>query len=142
MSQEVIARAGEIIAANIASEMPNCVISLIDLDGHPVSSVISPAKAEGIKWITFCTGLGNNKATRIGKCDRACVCFGTAEYNIPLVGTVEIITDPDVKRENWYTGLEQHFSGPDDPNYCVLKFTAKRYNLMVDWREIAGELQD
>lgn len=40
----------------------------------------------------------------------------------------------------WYEGLKNHFSGPDDPNYCVLRFHTERYNLLVDWKEAQGEL--
>ena len=40
----------------------------------------------------------------------------------------------------WYEGLKNHFSGPDDPNYCVLRFKTERYNLMIDWKEVKGSL--
>jgi general stress protein 26 len=144
MNQEVIARAEEIVAKNTVQGMAyqgqNCILALIDLEGYPTASVISPSKADGIKWITFCIERTSNKAKRIEKCNRACVCFGTVDYNISLVGEAEIITDANVKKEMWYDGLGNHFSGADDPNYCVLKFTTKRYNLLVDWKEAAGEL--
>jgi len=61
------------------------------------------------------------------------VCFASEGYSISLAGTMEIVTDPDTKRAAWYQGLEHHFSGPDDPDYCVLRFTSGRYNLLVDW---------
>jgi len=59
------------------------------------------------------------------------VCFGTEEYSINLVGEIEITTLPNVKQEMWYDGLAFHFTGPDDPNYCVLKFTTKRYKIFI-----------
>jgi general stress protein 26 len=41
-----------------------------------------------------------------------------------------------MKKETWYEGLEEHFpNGVADPNFCVLKFTTKRYNLWVDAQE-------
>jgi general stress protein 26 len=144
MNEEVIARAGEIIAKNTVNGIDyqgqHCVLSLIDLEGYPTSSVITAAKSDGIKRLTFCTGLGGGKAKRIAACSRASVCFSSAEYNISLVGEIEIATDAETKNDMWYTGLESHFSGPDDPNLCVLKFTTKRYNLLVDWKEAAGRL--
>ena len=59
---------------------------------------------------------------------------GGAYYNITLVGDIEVMTDTQIKNETWYGGLEEHFpnGGKNDPNYCVLKFTTKRYNLWVD----------
>lgn len=144
MNNDVIKRAGEIIAKNCtngqAYNNQNCVLSLIDLEGYPTASVITPSKSDGIKWITFCTGVIGDKADRLAKCKRASVCFGTGEYSISLVGEIEVIADPKVKEEMWYAGLENHFTkGASDPNYCVLKFTTKRYNLLVDWKTAAGK---
>jgi len=139
MSKEIIARAGEIIAQNTGAT-GHCVLALLDETCGPTASTISPAKAQGIEWITFCTGLAGNSAKRAQACPRACVCFSTGEYNISLVGTIEVLTDAATKQEAWYEGLEQHFSGPDDPNFCVLRFTTAKYNLLVDWQEARGTL--
>ena len=127
-------------AAKIIKDERDCVLTLIDKDGHPSSSVITVSKSDGIKWLTFCTGLGCNKTQRIENCSRAAVCFGPHEFSVSLSGDIEIITDPEVKKEMWYDGLEGHFTGADDPNYCVLKFTTKRYSLFIDWVEERGEI--
>jgi len=144
MSNEIIEKAGDIIRQSSAQgtyKGQYCTLALIDQEGYPTASTITASKSEGIHWITFCTGLSSNKAERIKKCNRAAVCFNAGgECNITLVGTIEIITEPDVKREMWYSGLENHFSGADDPNYCVLRFRTNRYNLMVDWKEVEGTL--
>ncbi len=139
MNQEIIARAGEIVEKN-TGEDSYCVLALIDLDGYPTASTITASKAEGIKWLTFCTGLGSIRIDRINKCNRGSVCFNADDYNVTLVGTIEIITDLDVKKEMWYEGLINHFNGPEDPNYCVLRFNTQRYNLLVDWTEARGVL--
>lgn len=147
MSKAIIAKSGEIIRQNTAyasspgSAEPYCVLALIDEDGYPTASTITASKAEGINWLTFCTGLTSNKAKRIASCNRASVCFNSGgKYNISLVGAIEIVTDPAVKREMWYSGLENHFSGPEDAGYCVLRFQTRRYNLWVDWQEAEGKL--
>ena len=140
MSNEIIKKAGDIILQN-SGEESYCSLALIDEDGYPTASTVSVSKSEGIEWLTFCTGLESNKAKRIAKCNRACVCFNKdGAYNITLVGTIEIITDPAIKKEMWYDGMGQHFSGYDDPGYCVLRFMTKRYNLFVDWQEAVGTL--
>lgn len=139
MNEEIILRAGEIVAQN-TGEGTYCVLALIDSEDYPTVSTITASKADGINWLTFCTGLGSDKSNRIKKCNRASVCFNSGEYNITLVGTIEIITDQDVKKEMWYGGLANHFSGPQDPNYCVLRFKTERYSLLVDWKEAQGKL--
>ena len=139
MSQEIIKKAGEIIGRS-TGETTYCSLGLIDLDGYPTVSTISASKTGGIDWVTFCTGLGGPKAERAAKCNKASVCFNAPDYNITLVGTIEVVTDPEVKKEMWYGGLANHFSGYDDPNYCVLRFKTERYNLLVDWQEVRGTL--
>ena len=139
MHEEIIARASEIVEKN-TGEDSYCVLALIDLDGYPTASTITASKANGIKCLTFCSGLGSVRTDRINQCNRASVCFNTEDYNITLVGTIEIITDLDVKKEMWYKGLTNHFNGPEDPNYCVLRFNTQRYNLLVDWKEARGAL--
>ena len=141
MNEEIIARAGEIVAGKAGrADEAYCALALIDSEGYPTASTISVSKADGIQWITFCTGLGSNKTKRIEQCNRASVCFDAKDYNITLVGTIEVLTDPEVKKEMWYDGLENNFSSPEDPNYCVLRFTTNRYNLLVDWKEAFGTL--
>lgn len=146
MSQELIEKAGEIIRQNTTPFMkddpgPFCVLATIDENGYPKASTITPAKSEGIRWIAFCTGLGSGKSKRIEKCNRAGVCFNTGgAFNISLMGTVEILTDAKTKHEYWYDGLENHFSGPDDPGFCVLMFRTDRYSLMIDWKDAEGAL--
>ncbi len=139
MNEEVIAKAGQIVERNTGEES-YCVLALTDLDGSPTASTISASKADGINWITFCTGLGGTKTNRINKSNQASVCFNAPDYNITLVGTIEVLTDPEVKKEMWYGGLANHFSGPEDPNYCVLRFKTQRYNLLVDWIEERGNI--
>ncbi|MBE5974411.1 MAG: general stress protein [Paenibacillaceae bacterium] len=139
MNEEIIARAGEIIATNTAGEEKGyCALTLMDTDNFPTTSTISVSKADGINWLTFCTGLGSNRTKRIDLSNKASICFNSIDHNITLVGTIEVITDPEIKREMWYRGLENHFSGWEDPNYCVLRFTTSRYNLLIDWKEAKG----
>ena len=141
MREKVISRAGEIIAGKTGGGNEGyCVLVLMDNESFPTPSTISVSKADGIRWLTFCTGLGSNKAKRIAACSRASVCFATEDYNISLIGTIEVLTDPAIKKEMWYEGLGNHFTGPEDPDYCVLRFTTRRYNLLVDWDEAVGEV--
>jgi len=146
MNQNVIAKAAEIIKENSINggdfKGQICVLSLIDEDGFPTAAVITPSKSDGINWVTLCTMLDGNMAKRSANCNRASVCFSSAEhaYCINLVGEIEVITSSDIKRDMWYDGLSFHFTGADDPNYCVLKFTTKRVKLFVDGEELEGRV--
>ena len=144
MNQDIIKRAGEIINAKtgyIGGGMEGyATLALIDENGYPTASTLTIAKADGIKWLTFNTSLDRDSAKRINKCNRASVCINSCEYNITLVGTIEVLTDPDTKRDMWFPVMESHWSGPDDPEYCVLRFTTERYSLFVDYQEAKGTL--
>ncbi|MCL2404031.1 MAG: general stress protein [Defluviitaleaceae bacterium] len=143
MNHEVIAKAGKVVEMNAVKDGKYTggisVLSLIDLEGFPTASILSPSKCDGINWMTFCTNINANGAKRVAKCNRASVCFATVEYCINLVGEMEIITSPEVKAEMWYDGLSHHFTDADDPNYCVFKFTTKRYKIL--FTEVGEEVE-
>ena len=144
MSQEVITRATEIIHSKTAEVNMGAgvTLSLLDHEGYPTTSTVSISKADGIRKILFGAGLSSNKSKRAKKCSRASVCIfdddyeNGSYYNITLVGDIEIVTDPETKKEVWFEGYEEHFAdGVNDPDFCVLRFITKRYNLWVDLGE-------
>lgn len=138
VQEQLIQKASEIIQSN-CNENGYCALTLMDTDGRPTTTTITPAKAEGIRWIAFCTGYGT-RTERIQLCKDACVCFNSPKYHISLKGSMEIITDADVKKEMWYEGMGNHFEGPEDPGYVVLKFVADSYNLFIDWESAKGNI--
>jgi len=145
MSQNIIKKAEEIIHSKTAAVNMGVgvTLSLMDHEGYPTTSSLSISKADGIRHLYFGVGLSSNKANRAMACSRASVCIfdddfeNNAYYNITLVGDVEVITDLAIKKEMWYEGLEEHFSngGVEDPEFCVLHFATKRYNLWIDFLE-------
>jgi len=145
MEQEkIIAKAGEIINAKtdyIGGGMEGyATLALIDENGYPTASTLTIAKADGIKWLTFNTSLSRDSVKRIKKCNRASVCVNSSEFNITLVGTIEILTDLKTRKDNWFSVMEHQWSGVDDPEYCVLRFNTERYSLFVGYEELKGNL--
>jgi len=147
MDQDIIARAGEVIdskANYVGGGMEGyAVLALIDENGYPTASTLTIAKADGINWLTFCTSPDSNKAMRIAACNRASVCIASSEYNISLVGTIEIVSDATVKKDSWFAPMSHMWTGPDDPTFCVLRFHTERYNLFFadDESEAVGTLK-
>jgi len=140
---KAIEKASEIIKERTASGTYNnqfCVLAQEDLDGRITAAVITASNADGIKQINFCSGIESNWAKRAKRDSRAAVCFDSDVYSITLRGKLEILTDAATKNENWYSGLDNHFSGADDPNYCVLQFTTEVFKLFIDWEETEGSL--
>ena len=110
MDQEIIAKTGEIINGKtgyIGDGMEGyAALALIDEKGYPTASTLTIAKADGINWLTFNTSLNRDSVKRINKCNRASVCINSSDYNITLVGTVEVLTDMDTKKEMWFAPME------------------------------------
>ena len=144
MSQDVLAKMNAIVEKNTVKngvfKGEICVISLIDENGFPTMCTVTPSKCDGINRITFGTLLDGNRAKRSLANKNASVCFNSNAYCVNLVGEMEVITSPDVKHDMWYDGLSGFFTGIDDPNYCVLKFTTKRYKYFdnADGTEVEG----
>ena len=140
--ETILARAAEIIAQRTVRQDKDSFATLItiDPDGSPVPTTISPSRSEGIRWITFCTGRGAPSPVRLGQNNKAAVCLNSPAYHISLTGTAQVCTDSEICREMWYEGLANHFSGPDDPNLCVIRFTTERYSLFIDWESVKGEI--
>lgn len=143
MNEAIIARAEKIL---VGREIFGhgcgecCVLAQIDADGYPTAATISPARVDGIRSVYFCSGLGSNWVKRAENCNRASVCFNSEEkqYNITLVGTIEVLTDLETKKEMWYDGMGYYFKGPEDPNMCVLRFVTRRYSLMLNEQDANG----
>lgn len=145
MNQELITRASNIINAKTGYIWEGYAsLSLIDENGYPSAATFAIVKAEGIQWLAFATRPSRGYAKRISKNNRACVCINSAEYNINLVGRVEAFTDLQTKSEMWIpnTAMEHLWSGVDDPDLLILRFTTERYSLWFkeDWSSAAGEI--
>ncbi len=120
-------------ATEIMTNTENATISLIDKDGFPTASTISSIKTIGVHTAWFATGIDTPKVKRIKLNNKASVCYCDGSNNVSLIGTIEIVTDQNLKSDLWVDWLINHFpSGKTDPNYCLLKFTTNRLSLWVD----------
>ena len=105
-------------------------MATITEDGKPWVRYVTLTGDENLTlWgATFCA---SRKVSQIKKNPEVHVTTGvstmeTAESYLQIQGTAEVLSDPEVKTAVWYDHLQQIFSGPDDPNYCVLKITPYR----------------
>lgn len=53
---------------------------------------------------------------------------GLVRYEgVMLTGTMEVLTDQEIKNEIWRSGDTMFYKGGvTDPDYCVLRFTAQK----------------
>ena len=145
--QTIIARASELINSRtdyICDGMEGwAVLTLIDESGYPASSTMTISKANGINWISFLSVTSGAKAKRVAHSNKACVCIASSEYHVSLTGTIEIITDPEIKKEHWQEVITKHYGATClDPDWAVFRFTTEMYNLFFadDDTEAKGKL--
>lgn len=124
-------------AESIMRECEVAYVGKVDSNGYPRVSTISSLKVDDIGTMWFSTGLDGDKAKLYKSNPKASVCYNKANDNITLTGTMEVITEQEIKTELWVDWFINHFpGGPTDPNYCILKFTAGHAVLWVD-RQVA-----
>ncbi len=128
MSNELISKAVIIMKnADVAT------IAKIDDKGYPRASTISNIKTDGVKTVWFSTGLKSSKVKFFSQNNKASVCYRDGGNNITLTGTIEVLTDPELKKQLWLDWFINHFpGGVSDPNYCILKFTTSEAVFWID----------
>jgi general stress protein 26 len=99
--------------------------------GFPNIKAMLNLKHEGLKRIWFSTNTSSKRVQQLKKDKRACVYY-VDEKNfkgLMLVGTVDILQDIKSRKMLWSKGAEVYYPlGVNDPDYTVLRFTAKRGN--------------
>ena len=108
-----------------------------EYDGMPYIKAMLVSKREGENVFYFDSNNGAQRTAHWLENPSACVYF----HDIPiyrgvmLSGEMEVINDIELKRKHWQPAMKRIYQGgPDDPDYCILKFTAfyGRYYYMLE----------
>lgn len=106
-------------------------ISSVDEEGFPnMKAMFIPRKIDGNHFY-YTTNLSSMRTNHFQNNPKASIYFynkGRFRYEgIMLTGTMEVLTDADIKKEIWQPGDTMYYrDGVTDPDYCVLKFTAMK----------------
>ena len=107
------------------------IIGSIDDKGFPnIKAMLKPRKRVGLKEFYFSTNTSSMRVDQYKADPKACIYFyrkGLIRYTgVMLKGTMEVLTDQETKNIIWRKGDTMFYKrGVTDPDYCVLKFTAK-----------------
>lgn len=106
------------------------IIAYEDSEGYPVSrAMLAPREREGIQRFWFTTNTSSNKIACFRKNPKASIYFVDRRFfrGINLTGQMEVLETPEAKERIWREGDTMYYKeGVTDPDYCVLKFTAKK----------------
>lgn len=114
-------------------------IASVDEDGFPnMKAMLAPRKIEG-DCFYFSTNTSSKRVWQYRNQNKASIYFynkGRFRYEgVMLVGTMEVLTDEETKRDIWCVGDTMYYKkGVTDPDYCVLKFTAVKGRYYCDFK--------
>lgn len=106
-------------------------IGSVDDENYPnVKAMLKPRKRNGLKEFYFSTNTSSMRARQFQNNPNACLYFyhkGVIKYEgVMLKGKMEVLSDRETKKMIWKKGDTLYYKkGVDDPDYCVLKFTAE-----------------
>lgn len=119
--------AGESLA--LAGKAVFAMLGTVDEKGCPDVRAVLKMQNEGLKKIWFSTNTSSRKVAEIRKNPKACVYFVDFEKwaGLTLTGSIKILRDIKSKKRLWRKGFEKYYPlGVNDPDYSVLRFTAKK----------------
>lgn len=99
--------------------------------GRPDARAMASIGSEGLKVVWMATCKLSDKCSQLAKNPASMIfCASDAEdmanyLELRLWGNTEILDDPATRERMWREQYSMYFpGGKDDPDYCVLKFTA------------------
>lgn len=115
---------------NMIDKQKIVYLGSVDVDGFPnTKAMLAPRIIEGIKVFYFTTNTSSQHVHQYQKNNKACLYFSDQRFfrGVMLLGTIEVLQDQKSKEKIWQEGDTQYYSkGVMDPDYCVLRFTAKK----------------
>ena len=114
---------------NLIDKQGVSFISSVDAEGFPnTKAMLPPRKREGLKTFFFTTNTSSMRVSQYREDRNACIYFCDRRFfrGAMLKGTMEVLEDAASKEMIWREGDDMYYpKGVTDPDYCVLKFTAR-----------------
>jgi general stress protein 26 len=114
---------------NLIDHQKTAYIASIDENGYPnMKAMLAPRKRNNLEEFWFTTNTSSMRVAQYRKNPKASIYFCDQRFfrGVMLTGTMEILEDNVSKEMIWQEGDIMYYSkGVTDPDYCVLKFTAK-----------------
>lgn len=107
---------------------PVAFIGSMDGDGFPnMKAMLAPRRREGLHTFYFTTNTSSMRVAQYRRNPNASIYFCAPKefVGVQMRGHMEVLEDVASKRLIWLEGDTEYYpQGVDDPDYCVLRFTA------------------
>jgi general stress protein 26 len=114
--------------AALRQESGSAYVASINGEGYPVMRAMLVLEHDCFETQYFSTNTSSGKVACFQENPKASVyyCEPQAYKGVLFVGDMQVCTDQATKDFLWREGFERYYpKGVTDPDYCVLKFTAK-----------------
>ncbi len=113
-------------------------VGSVDDAGFPnIKAMLAPRVREGLRTFYLTTNTSSMRVGQFRRDPRAALYFCDEErfVGVQLRGTMEVLEDAAARRLVWREGDTEYYpQGVDDPDYCVLRFTADEGRLYLEYR--------
>ncbi len=113
----------------LIDSQPVAFIGSVDGEGFPnMKAMLAPRLREGLRVFYFTTNTSSRRVAQYRLDPKAAVyfCDPGAFVGIQLRGEMQVLEDAASRRLIWREGDTEYYPlGIDDPDYCVLRFTAR-----------------
>lgn len=113
-------------------------VASVDGEGFPnLKAMLAPRLREGLRTFFLTTNTSSMRVAQFRCNPRAALYFCDERrfLGVQLRGTMEVLEDAASRRLVWREGDTEYYPlGVDDPDYCVLRFTAQHGRTYSDYR--------
>lgn len=113
---------------NLIDRQGVAFVGSVDREGFPnMKAMLAPRKREGMTVFYFTTNTSSMRVAQYRRNAQASVyfCDPMTFEGLLLRGHMEVLEDAASRRMIWRDGDTEYYPlGVDDPDYCVLRFTA------------------
>jgi len=100
-----------------------------DVQGNPQIKAMIKTKNEGLNVFWFCSNTSSKRASQIKNDGNTCLYFFDGHEGVMLRGWGELSYDDEMRKAFWQDGMYIYYPlGPLDPDFVLIKFTAKSGN--------------
>lgn len=118
------------IIGGLADTSASALIGSVDPQGYPeIKAMLAPRKRDGISRFWLTTNTSSLRVAHYRNNPKASIYFfNPSTYKAAMLqGEMEVLEDAASKEMIWQEGDTMYYpKGVTDPDYCVLRFTAKQ----------------
>ncbi len=123
-------RDAEKTIGNLIDKQKTVYVGSVDADGYPTQkAMFAPREREGIRVFYLTTNTSSRRVAQWRANPKASLYFCDRRFfrGVMLQGTMEVLEDAESKARIWREGDTLYYpEGVGDPDYCVLRFTARK----------------